>query len=100
MTARNSLRAVQRFEEKLLDFAVHLADVPRIDCPPMMDLGDRDYGLRHRGMPSRRTHFAERLFQDTPGGAHVPDITDGYDVICFENAADKCPFDAFERQAE
>src|SRR2546422_2895273 len=100
MTARNSLRAVQRFEEKLLDFAVHLADVPGIDSPPMMKLGQRDDGLRHRGVASGRTDFAECLLQDAPGGANVPDVTDGYDVIRFENAADKCPFDAFERQAE
>ena len=65
-----------------------------------MKLGDRDDGFRHRGVSAGRTDFAERLFQDTPGGAHVSDVPDGDDVIRFENAGHKCPFDAFKRQAE
>src|SRR5262245_17539532 len=87
-------------EENLLDFAIHLTDVPRIDIPGSLEFCERYDCLRHRRMPSRRADVAERFLQNTAGSPNIADVADGNDVVGLINAAHDCPFNTLKRQAE
>src|SRR5215217_7574994 len=72
---------VQRTQEDLLDLAVHLADVSGVDFPGAAELGERNNGLCHRGVPAGGPDASKGLFQDAAGGSNIAHIADRDNVV-------------------
>src|SRR5205807_9979076 len=71
-----------------------------IDIPSAVKFVDGDDGFCHRSVAAGGADIAEGFLQDAACGSHVSDISNGDDVIRFEDAAHECPLDSFKRQAE